>query len=197
MVTGSTTIPPHKWRWCSPPLPVCSPSLQHTYVVVNLFLLFIIHIHLNFTFSYINDVRIIDNEITSITSEKYSVTWHTNGTLNTVIPIVFQVESNGILNTIPLFFPHFFLHFLAIFSTMKYPGTKNEKFIEMAGEWIWYLQWNQPSYKNEKCIQSTRGEYEISKVEEWKIHWKSQGIDMKFAMKSPKLSEWKFYWKQQ
>ena len=93
---------------CSPPLPVCSPSLQHTYVVVIFFLLFIIQIHLHFTCSYINNVC---KDIWQLNhqSDKYSVTWHTNGTLNTVIPIGFHLESNGILCPVPFLYIFFSL----------------------------------------------------------------------------------------
>ena len=64
-----------------------------------------------------------------------------------------------------------------------------------------------PRFKNENPIKALGNRYEIDneipKFQEWKIHWKLQGIDMKFIMKSTevwnkisveKAGEWIWNW---
>ena len=66
---------------------------------------------------------------------------------------------------------------------------KNEKFIESGREWIWDLQWNPQATGMKNSLKSAGNEYEIyneiPKLQEWKIDWKQQGINMTFTMKSP------------
>ena len=78
--------------------------------------------------------------------------------------------------------------------TMKSPINKNEKLIESGRKWSWDLQWNPQTTRMRTSLKAAGNEYEIyneiPKLQEWKIDWKQQGIDIKFAMKIPLKAIW-------